>query len=121
MLRHFLAIMFVAAAALPAIAGEPFPVRVNDISVALAAPDLVFPTIAADQSRPSSPNANLIDDPGSGGGDDGSDICTTGTATADQRCTVDGGTIYTCVQAVGRICKVVNAGKKNEKCKTCFN
>ncbi len=120
MLRRFLAILFVTTAALPAIAGEPFPVRVNDMNVALAAPE-VFPTIAADQSRPSSPNANLIDDPGSGGGDDGSDICMTGTASSDQRCTVDGGTIYTCVSAVGRICKVVNAGKKNEKCKTCFN
>jgi hypothetical protein len=121
MLRHFLAILFLTTATFAAIAGEPSPVRMNDTSVALAAPDVVFPTIAADQSRPSAPSASFIDDPGPGGGNDSSDICETGTATSDQRCSFDGGTLYTCVTAYGRICKVVYTGTKYEKCKTCFN
>ena len=123
MSRYFLALMFLTVTTLLPIAADPAPVRVDDASIATpAAPRLRFPTIAADQSRPSGVSTNLIDDPGPiDGNGTYVDICATGTAYTDQRCSVDSGTIYTCTSATARICKVVNEGTKEERCKTCFN
>jgi hypothetical protein len=121
-MRYLATFVILSAATLSMVAGERVGIRTDEATIAESAtPAYVFPKIAADQSRrPTGISSDLVDDPWIDDGYGATDICATGTAHGDMKCTTDG-SLYTCTSATNRICKVVNAGTARERCKTCFN